>query len=264
MLGDEGHRCDCQAFVAVLFTARGVSVVADHPQHVVAVGLEAREGAELFGHLGRRGVGSTGHERRDRAADRPALVAVIGKAGSHQQTAQIGETEAEGPVVVAEARDLLGGELRHQHRDLKGDRPQPHRALERLYVERAVAAQERHQIERGEIAGRVVEEHVFRARVGRVDAAALGACVPLVDGGIELDARIGAGPGRIANAVPQIARLDRLGDLTIGAIGQVPIAVFLDRLEERVGDADGIVGVLTRHGEVGVVIPVGVVGAELD
>ncbi len=69
-------------------------------------------------------------------------------------------------------------------------------------VERAVVVLEGEQVERGEIAGRVVEEHVLRARVRGVDAAALGAGVPLVDGGVVLQAGVGAAPGGLGDLLP--------------------------------------------------------------
>ncbi len=69
----------------------------------------------------------------------------------------------------------------------------------------------------------------------------------------------------MADLLPQLARLHRLCDLARpGAPGEVPVAVGLHRLEELVGDAHRVVGVLPRDGEIGVRIPVGVVDRELD
>jgi hypothetical protein len=95
-------------------------------------------------------------------------------------------------------------------------------------VERPVLAAELHQVQGRQVAGRVVQEHVLRARVGGVDPAALGrAGVPVVDGGVVLDARIGRGPGGIADLVPQLLGLERLGVLPSVRRGQVPVAVVL-------------------------------------
>jgi hypothetical protein len=52
--------------------------------------------------------------------------------------------------------------------------------------------------------------------------------------------------------------------LAVGAPPQRPVAIGLDRGEEVVGDAHRVVGVLARDGEVGLGIPVGVVGREID
>ena len=49
--------------------------------------------------------------------------------------------------------------------------------------------------------------------------------MPIVDGRIELQAGIGAGPSGITDTLPQIARLDGLRDAAIGARFQIPIAV---------------------------------------
>ncbi len=83
--------------------------------------------------------------------------------------------------------------------------------------------------------------------------------------GMELQAGIGAGPGGVADLLPQIARLDRLGDFSaLGAPEQIPVAIGFDRFQELVGDAHGVVGILAGDREIGVRIPIGVVDREMD
>ena len=69
------------------------------------------------------------------------------------------------------------------------------------------------QIQRCEITSRVVQEHVLGARVGRVDPTIGRACVPFIDGGIELNAWVGARPSGIGDTVPQFLRLDGFAGL---------------------------------------------------
>src|SRR4051794_30110359 len=89
--------------------------------------------------------------------------------------------------------------------------------------------------------------------------------MPVVDGGVVLQAGIGAGPGGVADLLPQRACLDGLRDLAgLGAPGEVPLGVGLDGFEEFVGDAHRIIGVLARDRQIGVRIPVGVVNREVD
>ena len=127
-----------------------------------------------------------------------------------------------------------------------------------------VLVAEGQQVQRGEVARRVVEEHVFRARIGGADRTRGRAGVPVIDRGVILQAGIGRGPGGVADFFPQIARLQRLRDLAVLAIGQVPGAVVFDRAQEVVGDAHRVVRVLPGDGEIGFRIPVGVVGREVD
>ena len=68
----------------------------------------------------------------------------------------------------------------------------------------------------------------------------------------------------MADLLPEVAGLQRLGDLAVGAADEVPVAVGLDRAQEVVLHAHGIVRVLARYREVGLRIPVGVIGVELD
>ena len=65
----ERHRRRRHLLVAGALAMRGAAVVADHPQHGLAVLLVAGEGAELLGHLGRGRVGDAGHDGGERAAD---------------------------------------------------------------------------------------------------------------------------------------------------------------------------------------------------
>ena len=70
-----------------------------------------------------------------------------------------------------------------------------------------------HQIHAGQVAGGVVQEHVFAARIGGVDRPGAGAGVPVVDGGVELDPGIAANPGRVRHLAEDVAcavGIDRL------------------------------------------------------
>ena len=98
----------------------------------------------------------------------------------------------------------------------------------------------------------------------RRDVAGRLAGVPLVDGGVEVHAGIGRGPGGVADLLPEVAGLQRLGDLLVGAADQVPVAIGLDGAEEIVLQRDRVVGVLAGDREVGLRIPVGVVDREID
>ena len=96
-------------------------------------------------------------------------------------------------------------------RDLEHDRPQPDGVLVGLDVEdTGLVVVEADQVDRRQVAGGVVEEHVLRARVRGPDPSPGRAGVPLVDRGVELETGIGAGPGRLGDLGPEVARLDRL------------------------------------------------------
>ena len=129
-------------------------------------------------------------------------------------------------------------------------------------VERFVVAAEAQQVERGEIAGRVVEEHVFRARVRGADRPRLRAGVPVVDRGVELDAGIGGGPGGEADLLPEILGLHRLRDLVAEAGAEIPVLVLGDGVQEFIRHAHRVVGVLAGDRQIGFAVPVGVVGVE--
>ena len=79
--------------------------------------------------------------------------------------AHVGITQAERAVVVRPLSHRLAWELGHVHRDFKNQRPDAHGMAVAVDVEMLPGeVVELEQIERCEIAGGVVEEHVFRAR----------------------------------------------------------------------------------------------------
>ena len=97
---------------------------------------------------------------------------------------------------------------------------------------------------RGEVARRVVEEHVFRARVAGVDLVRVGARVPVVDRRVVLDARVAADVGRLGHLAEDVAGLVGAHRLAVDDRVGRPVAVRLDRLHELVRDPDAVVGVL--------------------
>src|SRR5205085_8268561 len=119
-------------------------------------------------------------------------------------------------------------------------RPQPASMAERLDVKTpGVGVVEAQQVQRRQIARGVVEEHVLRARIARVDPSIDRTGMPLVDGAIELHAGVSAGPGGEGDLLPELAGLEALagvrrplflvGSGPLRAPVQVPGAVALHR-----------------------------------
>ena len=93
-------------------------------------------------------------------------------------------------------------------------------------VELAAGREELHEVEAGEVAGGVVEEHVLRAGVGGVDAGGVFAGVPAVDGGVVLHAGVAALPGGFGDLVHELAGLVGLdGGLGLDAAGAEVLVV---------------------------------------
>ena len=201
-------------------------------------------GADGRSELGRGLVGGPGHQRGDRGGDGPAALGVVGVPSGHQQRAQVGVADAELAVGAGGLGDLLGREVGEADRDVhRGDDQLGHLA-EPGGVEGVVVAEELQQVDAGQVAGGVVQAHIFRAGITCADASRFGIGVPVVDGAVVLDAGVGAVPGSLRHAAHQLARVDPLDHLA-GAPGQqVELLAFLDRVHELVGDTDRIVGVL--------------------
>ncbi len=132
-------------------------------------------------------------------------------------------------------------------------------------VEALSSRAERQQVERGEVARRVVEEHVLRARVRSPDRTRLRARVPVVDGGVELDAGIGRGPGGMADLLPQVARLERL-HRSCRVVREVSVQSLVASTAFRNSSVTRteLFEFWPETREIGFAVPVGVVGRELD
>src|SRR3970040_2967119 len=84
------------------------------------------------------------------------------------------------------------------------------------------------QVDGGQVAGGVVQVHVVRAGGGGVDAAAVGAGVPVVDGGVVLHAGVGALPGGLGDAAHQLAGAVGVGGLAGGDVAGGALGVYVD------------------------------------
>ena len=261
------HGANAQVFV---FTAvarspeRGASVIAHHSQHVLAVFRVASEWPVFGGEQRALRIRTASENRAEHSTNGAAFVAVVRNSGLHEHGAEVRVAEAERAVTPGEIGDFLRGERGHQHRNLKHDRPQVDRVLVAFDVESSRGrVVELEEVDRCEIARGVVKEHVLRTRVARVDAATGGAGVPRVDRAVVLHAWVGAAPGGEVDFFPEFGGLEALGDLAVGATDELPFAVGIDRVEERVGNAHRVVRVLSADGGVGLAVEV-VVESQLE
>ena len=191
-------------------------------------------------------------QRRNHAAQPPGLVRIVGQAGRHDQAAEVRIAQPQRPEAMAIGGDLLRRIAGVVDQDFLGDKHHPARRLEPLGVERAVVAAELHQVDARQVARRVVDEHVFGARVAGVDPARVRAGVPAVDRRIVLHARIAATPGRIRHLGEHLpGRIAGPGLARIGNPMGGPGLIGFDRFHEVVAKADGKVGVLEEHRVVG-------------
>ncbi len=262
---------DLPGRVAEILRARRVDAVDGGAMHLhdvehrLAIHGEALEGTDGRGEFGARAIRGTMEDRREGAAEPAAGIAVVGEPVGHQQAAEVGVAEPKRSEEMAVFRDPLRRVARVIDEDLLGDEEDPTGGGEPVDIERAVGPPELHEVDAREVAGRVVQKHVLRARVARVDPARIRAGVPAVDRRVVLHSGIAALPGTLGHAAHEFAglvarpRLRRIGDPT-----RRPGVVAVGGLHEVVGDADGEVGVLKEDRTVGLAVEVRVIAALLD
>ena len=239
-------------------------VLCDGIRHAAAARvLVAGERPHRLRHARALLVSMAGHDRRDGTRKRAALVAVVAEAVAHDERAEIRVAEAERAVDVRVLGDFLDGVARVVHDDfLRGDE-EAHGGLEALHVECAVGLLELHEVQRGEIARRVVEEEILAARVRAVLPRGALAGVPLVNRGVELHARIAADVRALGDFAEQSARILFLARLAVGHALRPPLAACDGGIHEVVAHAHREVLVLEHHRAVRVAVERSIV-AHLD
>ena len=189
------------------------------------------------------------HQARDRSSPGTPAVGVVRIAEGHEQRAKVGVSHTQLAEAARVRPDLGRGIVGMTDDDLLRDQHDLDDVAEVLDVEHARLIEEREQVEACEVAGGVVEVHVFAARIARIDRAGVRCGVPSVDRGVVLHPRIAALPGSLGDRSHERTCRDRPDDRTIPTGDQRPLGVGLDRSHELVGHANRVVGVLVldRH-----------------
>ena len=91
------------------------------------------------------------------------------------------------------------------HQDFLSDQENTARCLITLVIKYTIGPHKLHQVDRRQVASRVVQEHVLTARIAGVDAPAGWTCMPLVDRRVVLHAGITTMPCAFSHPAQQFA-----------------------------------------------------------
>ncbi len=179
---------------------------AVHPQdvlHGLAIGVVAGEGSHAGRRAGRGGIGVSGHEGGDRTRPGPAFIGVVGKTLRHQKGTDVGVAETELAVAPGVLGDRLCRVVGVADEDLLGRKDDLHRGGEAVGVEGTVFTEVLEEVDRGQIAGGVVEVHVLTAIADHDAVDHIGVVPGLGQVVGELDAIVGPlhQSGRAADVV---------------------------------------------------------------
>src|SRR5205085_8879093 len=123
---------------------------------------------------------------------------------------EVGVTQTQLAVIAGVLPDLVRRVAGVADDDLLRGEDDLHRVAEARDVETAARVEELEQVQAREVARRVVQVHVLRARVRPIDPACGGTGVPPVDRRVVLHPRVRALPGCLRYLTHQVARGDRL------------------------------------------------------
>ena len=222
-------------------------MLAHHPLVTVLIACVALVRTDDPGQLGAALVGDAGHEARDRCSERTAAIGVVRQAGGHEEGTEIRVADAELAVPTSRIANGFCREIREADRHVHRRDDELHCTCEAMGVERVVLLEEREEVQRRQVAGRVVEAHVFRAWVRCIDATGLRVRMPVVDRVVVLNARIGAGPCRLAHRPEEPLGVDGLDDAAVSAGGEAEGLAVLDRAHEQIGHPNRVVRVLVLN-----------------
>ncbi len=230
---------------------RRAPVVFQNLKHGVPVILKVRKRAKLTSHFRRHGISGSRSYGRNRAADSPTAFRVIRNSHHHEQGSEVGITETESAKIETLFSDGLIRKLRHDHRNFQSEGPHAASVPVVCYCKNTLLfIVKTHQVDGGEIAGGIIQEHVFGAGIGSSDRPVIRAGMPLVDRRVKLESRVRTGPGGMIDLFPQILGWQGLDDLSVCPAGQVPVAIAFDSTQELVGEPDRVIGVLPRNSQV--------------
>jgi hypothetical protein len=208
------------------------------------------QGRRLLGEHGGLQVRLAAHDGSQGCGEISARVAVIGQAHRHEQGAEVGVTEAQRPVVVGIAHDRFGRVAGVVHQDVHGGDQDVDGMAVGVHVKGSRRGDELEQVETGQVARRVIQEHVLRAWVRGIDAARVLGGMPLVDGGVVLHAGVAALPGSFGDLAHEVASFEDFGWFSTLDLAGGEILIPLDGAHEFVVHAHGVVGVLEKDGAV--------------
>ncbi len=120
-----------------------------------------------------------------------------------------------------------------------------------FYVKCAVG-RELQQVQAGQVAGGVIQEHVLAAGIAGIDSGCVLRGVPAVDGRVVLHAGIAALPGGLGNLLEQVFGFVGVDYSAVDDCSGGEIGVAHYGYHKVVGYADGVIGVLEEDRAVGV------------
>ena len=142
--------------------------------------------------------------------------------------------------------------------DFLGNEIQSGRGAEPSHVEGAFGIDKLHQVDRCQVARRVVQEHVFAARIGRVDRTRVRTRVPTIDRGVVLHAGVAAMPRTFGHLAEQFLGVvgRRRVVVLVADPSRLPRSRRADRFHVIVGQPHRKVGVLETNAAVGFTVEV--------
>ena len=238
-----------RADTVVIHLVRSVPVHTDHFQEWLPIHSEFLKRTHGMCNFRAHQVGLAAHQRCDRSRKIPALVAVVGLPLGHQKSPEIRVTETQWPEKVTVFLNRLGGVAREIDQYLLGKNRQRHRRTKVVHLERLILGiDEGHQVQARQIAGRIVQEHIFGTGVTRIDATRGLHRIPAIDRAVVLNSRIATEMGGLGHFIQKFLGLECLKSGSLGHRPSIPGPILLGGTHELILDTHRVIGVLEIDG----------------
>ncbi|OPZ97138.1 MAG: hypothetical protein BWY71_01713 [Planctomycetes bacterium ADurb.Bin412] len=231
----------------------------DNAEHMPAVDFILIERSQPAGQFRTGGIGCTRHDCRNRRRQMAPFLAVVGQSQRHHQRAQIRIAQPQRPEIMRVLRNLRGGVTAVIDQQFLRDNQNPNRLLQALDIDAAVVPAELHQIQAGQIARGIVQEHIFAARVAGIDPSGFRAGVPVVDGRVILYPRIAAYMRAVRDQIHHFVGIIGIHRLTGCYPDGLKATAGLHRLHKLIRQPHREIGILEHDTAIGLAVETAII-----
>ncbi len=160
------------------------------------------------------------HEGSNSRSKCPARFRVIRQASGHKKGTQVGVSDSQLTVFTGGVTNGIGREISETDGNIHSRDDKLHCLRKTVGIKCVVILEELEQVEAREVARGVVQAHVFRAWIGRIDTTGFWIGMPVINSVVVLNTRICTCPRGLCHFMKQLRGIDSFHDSSVGTCSQ--------------------------------------------